>query len=139
MIASRRDFLKKGALVALAAGVPLSQARQAAGHTAPIAPATLGLTKAAFESQLHTQFLVNKGSGRVAVKLVSVSDLTGGGRFAGKEGFSLMFRGEANALEQSTYAIEHQKLGLFSFLIVPVMGSRGNTQYYEAVINHLHP
>lgn len=139
MPTSRRDFLKKGALVALAAGVPVSLAREVAGRNAPVAPAALGLTRAAFESQLHTQFLVNKGSGSVAVKLVSISDLTGRGKFAGREGFSLMFRGEAKALEQSTYAIQHQKLGLFSFLIVPVMGSRNNTQYYEAVINHLHP
>ncbi|HZE62652.1 MAG TPA: twin-arginine translocation signal domain-containing protein [Pyrinomonadaceae bacterium] len=139
MTTSRRDFLKKGTLVALAAGVPFSLARQAAGHTAPVSSATLALTKAAFESQLNTQFLVNKGSKKVAVKLVNVSNLTGHTRFAGKEGFSLMFRGEAKALEQGTYAIEHQKLGLFSFLIVPVMRSRNNTQYYEAVINGLHP
>jgi Domain of unknown function (DUF6916) len=143
MSTSRRDFLKKGTIVALAAGVPLSLVQRAAGNSAlasPVAPAlTSALSKAAFESQLHTNFLVAKGSSRIALKLVSVTDLMGREKFAGKEGFSLIFRGELNALEQNTYKIEHQRLGEFSFLMVPVMGSRNKTQYYEAIINRLHP
>ena len=143
MSTSRRDFLKKGTIVALAAGVPLSLVQRAAGNSAlasPVAPALApGLTKAAFESQLNTNFLVNRGTGKVALKLVSVTDLKGREKFARKEGFSLIFRGEENALEQKTYGIEHQKLGQFSFLMVPVMGSRNKTQHYEAIINRLHP
>ena len=143
MSTSRRDFLKKGTIVALAAGVPLSLVQRAAGNSAlasPVAPALApGLTKAAFEAQLNTNFLVNRGTGKVALKLVNVSDLKGREKFAGKEGFSLIFRGEVNAIEQKTYAIEHQKLGQFSFLMVPVMGSRNQTQHYEAIINRLHP
>jgi hypothetical protein len=143
MSTSRRDFLKKGTLVALAAGVPLSLVQRAAGNSAlasPVAPElTPALTKDAFKSQLNTNFLVNSGSAQVAVKLISVTDLKGREKFAGKEGFSLIFRGEVNALEQKTYAIEHQKLGQFSFLIVPVMGSRNKIQHYEAIINRLHP
>jgi hypothetical protein len=70
---------------------------------------------------------------------VSITDLVGRGEFSDKEGFSLMFRGEMNALLQKTYLIEHPKLGKFSFLIVPVMSNRNRKQHYEAIVNRLHP
>lgn len=140
---SRRDFLKKGTIVAIAASVPLSLVQRAAGNSAlasPVAPELYpGLTKADFQAQLNTDFLVNKAPGQVVLKLVSVTDLMGRERFSGKEGFSLMFRGELNALEQKTYVIEHPTLGQFTFLVVPVMGDRNRRQHYEAVINRLHP
>ena len=143
MSTSRRDFLKKGTVVAFAAGVPLSLVQRAAGNSAlasPVAPAPYPtLTKADFESQLNTDFLVNKKPGQVILKLVGVTDLMGREDFSGKEGFSLMFRGELNALVQRTYLIEHPALGQFSFLIVPVMGNRNRKQHYEAVVNRLHP
>lgn len=143
MSTSRRDFLKKGTIVALAAGVPLSLVQRAAGNTAPASPVApeifQGLTKADFAAQLNTEFLVNKVPGQVTLKLVSVTDLMGREQFSDKEGFSLMFRGELNALDQKTYLIEHPTLGQFSFLIVPVMGNRNRKQHYEAVINRLHP
>ena len=143
MSTSRRDFLKKGTIVALAACVPLSLVQRAAGNSAlasPVVPELYSsLTKAAFKSQLNTDFLVNKAPGQVVLKLVSVTDLMGREEFSEKEGFSLMFRGELNALVQKTYLIEHPELGQFSFLIVPVMGNRNRKQHYEAVINCLHP
>jgi hypothetical protein len=143
MSSSRRDFLKKGTIVALAASVPLSLVQRAAGNSAlasPVAPELYpGLTKADFEAQLNTDFLVNKVPGQVVLKLESVTDLVGRERFSGKEGFSLMFRGELNALVQKTYLIEHPTLGLFSFLMVPVMGTRNRKQHYEAIVNCLHP
>ena len=143
MSTSRRDFLKKGTIVAFAAGIPLSLVQRAAGNSAlasPVVPELYpSLTKSAFESQLNTDFVVNKAPGQVVLKLVSVTDLTGREKFSGKEGFSLMFRGELNALVQKTYLIEHPALGRFSFLIVPVMGNRNRKQHYEAVINCLHP
>ena len=143
MSTSRRDFLKKGTIVALAAGVPLSLVQRAAGNSAlapPVVPELYSaLTKAAFESVLNTDFLVSKAPGQVTLKLVSVADLVGCEEFSKKEGFSLMFRGELNALVQKTYRLEHPELGQFSFLIVPVMGSRNRKQHYEAIINRLHP
>jgi len=143
MSTSRRDFLKKGTIVALAAGVPLSLVQRAAGNSAlasPVVPELYpSLTKSAFESQLNTDFLVNKAPGQVVLKLVSVTDLVGRKEFSKKEGFSLMFRGEINSLIQKTYLIEHPKLGQFSFLIVPVMSSRNRKQHYEAIVNRLHP
>jgi hypothetical protein len=143
MSTSRRDFLKKGTIVALAAGVPLSLVQRAAGNSALASPVAselyAGLSKADFAAQLNTDFLVNKAPGQVALKLVSVTDLMGHEQFSNKEGFSLLFRGEPNALVQNTYQIEHPALGQFSYLIVPVMGNRNRKQQYEAVINRLHP
>jgi hypothetical protein len=143
MSSSRRDFLKKGTIVALAAGVPLSLVQRAAGNSAlasPVAPELYpALTKADFASQLNTNFLVNKAPGQVVLKLVNVTDIVGREQFSDKEGFSLMFRGDLNALDQKTYLIEHPTLGQFSFLIVPVMGDRNRKQHYEAIINRLHP
>src|SRR2546422_567404 len=137
MATSRRDFLKKGTLVALAAGVPASLAEKVAGK-ASLTPAGFGLTKAAFEAQLNTEFLI--GASRVAVKLVDVTDLDARKKRSGKEGFSLLFRGDPSTpLRQDTYLIEHKSLGMFSFLIVPVMRKKKTAQYYEAVINRLHP
>ena len=50
------------------------------------------------------------------------------------------FRGDRGTpLKQDTYLIEHNKLGAFSFLIVPVKTSDENAPYYEAVINRLYP
>jgi len=143
MSTSRRDFLKKGTVVALAASVPLSLVQRAAGNSSlpsPVAPEIFqGLTKADFAAQLNTEFLVNKAPGQVALKLVSVTDLMGREKFSNKEGFSLMFRGELDALVQKTYLMEHPTLGQFTFLIVPVMGDRNRKQHYEAIINRLHP
>ena len=142
MATSRRDFIKKSTLVALASGLPLSLVTDVAGREArrPVETGP-GLTKAAFDSQLNTQFRFNDGNSKVLVKLINVSDLPH--RKAarpGKEGFSLIFRGsQANALKQNTYLIEHEKLGAFSFLIVPVPGGNKGAICYEAVINCLYP
>jgi hypothetical protein len=137
---SRRDFLKKGSLVALAAGVPVTLAEKAAAMEMAAPPVALGLTKAAFLAQLNTNFLVNEGTSKVAIKLVEVTDLPRRGASKQKEAFSLIFRGDqASALKQNTYLIEHEKLGLFSFLVVPVMRNRNSAAHYEAIINRLHP
>jgi hypothetical protein len=137
---SRRDFIKRGSLVALAAGLPVSLAeRTAAGETAAPSGA-FGLNKAAFLAQLNSTFLINEGVSKVAVRLVDVADLPRRGANVRKEAFSLLFRGaKATALKQNTYLIEHEKLGLFSFLIVPIMSKDKSAPHYEAIINRLHP
>jgi hypothetical protein len=138
---SRRDFIKKGSLVALVAGVPLSLAEGTVAAREIAAPAVaFGLNKATFLSQLNSTFLINQGLSKVAVRLVAVSDLPRRGASAGKEAFSLLFKGDkATALEQNTYLIEHEKLGLFSFLVVPIMSRDKSACHYEAIINRLHP
>jgi len=142
MASSRRDFLKKGTLVALTAGVPaVLRGNVNAEQNIPAAPAGFGLTKSAFTSQLNTKFRVNANNSKVTLTLVDVVDLSGKKvTKPGREAFSLQFRGDREStFRQSTYLIEHDHLGLFSFLLVPI-GSRDKTaQYYEAVINRLHP
>lgn len=137
---SRRDFMKKGSLVALAAGVPVSLVERAVASETAAPSVAFGLNKAGFLAQLNSTFLINEGASKVAVKLVDVADLPRRGASARKEAFSLMFRGnQATALKQDTYLIEHDELGLFSFLIVPVMSKDKSALYYEAIINRLHP
>jgi len=137
---SRRDFIKKGSLMALVAGVPLSLVERTAASENTSASVAFGLNKAAFLAQLNSTFLVHEGASKVAVRLVDVTDLPRRGASARKEAFSLLFKGDkATALEQNTYLIEHEKLGLFSFLVVPIMSKDKSARHYEAIINHLNP
>lgn len=138
---SRRNFLKQGTLGAIAAGFSIGLgdglvARAAAASS--VAP--LGLNRVAFASQLHTTFLINQGARRIPLKLIEVVDL--GSRQTvrgGREAFALVLRGSnASPLEQETYTIEHEKLGGFSFLVVPVFARDKSARYYEININRLH-
>lgn len=138
MSSSRREFLKRGTFVALAA-VPLALTENASGMiTTKSTPA--GLNMASFRSQLGTSFLINHQASKVKFKLVDVTNFASRKQnAAGKEGFSLLFRGpEENTLKQDTYLIEHEQLGTFSFLIVPVGTKDTRAPHYEAVINRLH-
>jgi len=142
MATSRRDFIKKGSLLAVAAAVPASIA-QGAARREVIVPANAEpeLTKAAFKALVNTEFRISNSRSQLIVKLVDVSDLAHRrGARAGKEGFSLLFRGPAEStLPQNTYAIEHAKLGTFSFLLVPVRSKNNNHAAYEAIVNRLYP
>lgn len=139
MSSSRREFLKRGSLMALAAGVPLSFTKVASGMGTTTSAAT-GLDLDSFESQLGTTFLINQEGAKVHVKLVHVTNFASAKQTeAGKEGFSLLFRGpKETTLKQGTYLIEHGALGKFSFLIVPVGTKDTRAPHYEAVINRLH-
>ena len=138
---SRRDFIKKGSLVALVAGVPVSLVERTAAASVSAAPSgAFGLNKAAFLAQLNSTFLISEGVSKVPVKLVDVADLPRRGAGGQKEAFSLVFRGDhATPLKQNTYLIDHEKLGMFSFLVVPVLSKKKSALYYEAIINRLHP
>ncbi len=135
MSSSRREFLKRGTLMALAAGVPLSLTEKASG----MGPST-GLNMTAFKSQLGTSFQINHQASKVNFKLVDVTSFASRKQTAaGKEGFSLLFRGpKETTLKQDTYLIEHEQLGMFSFLVVPVGTKDTRAPHYEAVINRLH-
>ena len=139
---SRREFLKRGTWMALAAGVPLAFSEHVLGRGAAPSSAGSGLMdRAAFEKQLHTQFLLNHEAAKVPVTLVDVTNLASRKQtVAGKEAFSLIFRGpKETTLRQNTYLIEHEKLGMFSFLIVPVETRNKRAAHYEAIINRLNP
>jgi len=139
MSSSRRDFLKRGTFVALAAGVPLALTEKAFGMGTSTSK-TAGLNLAAFKSQLGTSFLINHEASKVKIQLVDVTSFASRKQTAaGKEGFSLLFRGPQEAtLKQDTYLIEHEQLGMFSFLVVPVRTKDMRAPHYEAVINRLY-
>jgi hypothetical protein len=141
MSTSRRDFLKKGSVVALVAAVPLSLAERALAKEPLASFGGLGLSKAAFMAQLNSEFLINDTTVKRKVKLVAVEDLPQVRKFGkGKEGFSLLFRGDQTlVMKQNTYLIEHDRLGTFSFLLVPIRTPDKSAPHYEAIINHLHP
>ena len=138
MSTSRRNFIKRSTMVALATGVPLTVAeRLSASAASSAAPADNVLAKSAFEGELNTNFTITANRSKVVVKLVEVQDL-GDQALRSTEAFSLMFRGDANkALSQDTYVIEHDRLGTFSFLLVPMRRDNRDRTRYEAVINRL--
>ena len=133
---SRREFLKRGMFGALAAGVPLALTEKAFGMSTTPA----GLDLASFKSQLGTSFFINHQASRVKIELVDVNSFaTRTQAAAGKEGFSLVFRGaEETTLKQDTYLMDHEELGMFSFLVVPVGSTNKRAPHYEVVINRLH-
>jgi hypothetical protein len=139
MRSSRREFLKRGTFVALGAGVPLALAEKAFGMGAANSKAA-DLDLASFKSQLGTTFLLNYQAAKVKMTLVDVANFASQKQTAaGKEGFSLIFRGpKEQTLKQDTYLIEHKELGMFSFLVVPIGTKDTRAKHYEAVINRLH-
>ena len=141
MSSSRREFLKRGTLVALAAGVPLSLAEKASAAGLTKSSRESELSLAAFKSQLDTTFMINNKGSKLKVKLVDVTSLASRKQAGpGKEGFSLVFQGpRENILKQNTYQIEHEQLGTFSFLLVPIKLKKDTGPSYEAVINRLYP
>jgi hypothetical protein len=143
MSSSRREFLKRGTFGALAAAVPLALTEKASAMGITFGTtksAAAGLDLESFESQLGTSFLINDDSAKVKIRLVRVTNFASEKQTeAGKEGFSLLFRGpKEKTLKQDTYVIEHEELGRFSFLIVPVGTKDTRAPHYEAVINRLH-
>jgi hypothetical protein len=139
MATSRRDFLRQGTLGALAAGVSLAVTNKTLAREVLSSSASpLVLDRAVFQAQLKTSFLI--GVSKVRIRLIEVFDLGSRQTASGKrEAFTLTFRGDnGSPLRQDTYRIEHEKLGMFSLLIVPIVSRDKSARYYEAVINRLH-
>ena len=72
MATSRRDFLKKGSLVALVAGIPLGLAEKLSVGEVFAASSRSGLSKDAFQAQLNTKFSISDGSRKIVVRLAVV-------------------------------------------------------------------
>lgn len=159
MALSRRKFLKAGALVSLAAGIPLSLADLAAAQHKgngqdpskgfPISyesqqDPVFYFRKSTFTPYVDTEFLISPGSrNEVSLKLVQVNDSgpsadKGAADTPGNECFSLQFLGpRGKPLKQNTYTFGHGALGTFALLLVPVgKDTNGGGRYYEAIINH---
>ncbi|HSE24924.1 MAG TPA: hypothetical protein VLB68_24905 [Pyrinomonadaceae bacterium] len=141
MSSSRREFLKRGTLMALATGVPLGLSEKASTMGLTGTSNASGLSLAAFKSQIDTTFLINHEGSKVEVKLIDVTSFASRKQSkTGKEGFSLLFHGPKDTiLKQNTYLIEHEKMGMFSFLIVPTRVKNKPAPHYEAVVNRLYP
>ena len=159
MALSRRKFLKAGALISLAAGIPLSLADLAAAqHTGngqnpskgfPISyesqqDVVFHFRKSTFTPYVDTEFLVHPGSRHeVSIRLVQVRDAgpsadKGATDTPGNECFSLQFLGpRSQPLKQNTYTFGHGALGTFALFLTPVgKDTDGGGRYYEAIINH---
>jgi hypothetical protein len=141
MATSRRSFLKQGTLMAVAAGIPAGLARKVfAEDLASTSASVPRLRMADFAAQVNTVFRIHSGRSRVALRLFEVTNLARGKNTSfDREAFMLSFRGDRNTpLAQETYVIEHQKLGRFSFLVVPVVSKDQSSRHYEVVVNRLH-
>lgn len=139
---SRRNFLRSGTMVALAAGLPggLSKSIQVTARNLS-ANLKFGLTKAAFEANLNSTFLIRAGNSQAFhVKLAEIADLKrhrkGKTAAANKEGFSLLFEGP-KAIPQANYSFQHDQMGKFDLLMVPIETRNKKGQSYEVVINRL--
>jgi hypothetical protein len=149
MAVNRRQFIKTGTLVAVAAGLPLRAAAETPNHSnlsanvaapplSPLHGASAHFDMATFARQLNTTFRLSHSTGKTAVvKLVEVKDWRNDEtRKTGRECFSLVFSGSAS-LKQNTYVVDHRSLGSFSLLVVP-SGENSQGRYYEALFNRLH-
>ena len=133
---SRREFIKRGAVAAVALSVPATLAKSVSANSVD---AILGnedrLAKANFARHLNTTFRVQaSGSKSVDLKLIEVSEVAGNK----KAGFSLLFDGaRGKILSQDIYSFQHDKIGKFSMLLVPVVTRRRNQPQYQVIINKL--
>ena len=148
MVVSRRDFMKRGSLVILAAGASLSICDPTFGKYTVVGSLAsaqeydplLYFTKATFVTYLTTVFRIYpQGSQLVQARLVGVNDIgpVPDHPVPGRECFVLKFRGPSS-LSQGTYRIEHDVLGRFNLFLVS-SGKDKKGFYYQAVINRLNP
>ncbi|HEY6804032.1 MAG TPA: hypothetical protein VI306_10670 [Pyrinomonadaceae bacterium] len=95
------------------------------------------LAREAFLDHVNTKFKLNiEGVDPIEITLNRVSDVIANGA---AEGFSIVFKGPGEfILRQNTYKLEHEVLGTFSLLLVPV-GKDEQGVDYEAVFNRLKP
>ena len=138
---SRRNFLKKGTIGAIAAGFTLGLGEKISAREVFASDSVLrGLNRAAFASQVGSMFVIIRGQKRIPLKLIDVVDRGSRNTMSReREAFTLVLSGSNSAsLQQETYAIEHEKLGGFSMLVVPVLSRDQNARYYEININRLH-
>ena len=87
-----------------------------------------------FADSVHTTFHVAHQTGNpIPLQLLSVTRQTSSG--SPFEVFSLLFNGPGNRpLDQRTYPVSHERLGVFELFLVPVSTDHTGRQY-EAIIN----
>ena len=159
MAISRRKFVKAGALVFLAAGIPTvapgaTNSKSSAAGTSPAptmptppphgaaAGSLRSFSLATFTPHLNSSFRIHAEQGATDIKLVKALDLKANNseahRMAAGECFSLMFLGFGReSLEQETYTVEHGSLGKFEMFLVPILEKNRGTQHYQAIFTRL--
>ena len=95
------------------------------------------IEKSAFAENLKTKFRASlDDSNAVEVELVEIQEAPSTPR---QEQFALHFRGPDDVfLPQQTYRMEHERLGTFDLMLVPI-GKNEQGFIYEAVFNRLIP
>jgi len=132
-------------MVALAAGVTPSLSTNGLGKTISNLSVSLELKKSDFQAHLYSNFRVHGGgAASVDMTLASITDLRRSSQkrisLQDREGFSLLFEAPTGTrLQQDTYLIEHEQLGKFRLLMVPMVSRKRRAARYEAIINHLKP
>ena len=88
-----------------------------------------------FSEQLNTKFRIHLADAEsLELELVEATDC---GSNARQERFSILFRGPADTyIAQGMYRIEHDKMGSFDLMIVPVRADKEGISY-EAIFNRL--
>lgn len=142
MSISRRSFLGTGTIAVLAAGLPAKAlARELLSGSNFGSALGRHLDSRAFARYLNTEFLIRSSNGVVTpARLVEVKHWPGSPATpdTARECFSLVFSSSQQpSLPQDTVLVEHESLGKFPLLIVPV-GNHKQGSHYEAVINRLH-
>ena len=145
---SRREFLKAGAMAAVATGIPLAMVNAAPGWSQQ--PRRIGwpasrsgredvYSLATFAPHVESSFNVRTGINRVQLTLVEAADLnpatTGSSACGQGECFALRFAVPLHhQFPQGIHSIEHPALGQFPLFLAPV-GRPTLFVIYEAVIN----
>ena len=99
---------------------------------------TTRLTQEEFSKHLNTKFRIDlDGGDNVEFELVEVKGYMGGDQEqTGMERFSIFFQGPSEPyLLQSTYSLQHDRMGKFEIFLVPIGRSEPGVQY-EAVFNY---
>jgi hypothetical protein len=148
MTVSRRNFLRKSTMIALAAALPLGLTTLAAGQQSgppPVPPEAqrnplYSFTRATFAPYVNSVFIVNSlPLAEIVLVEVKETPLVVDGRANRTpvgECFTLVFRGPAQTrFKQNTYRLEHAALGQFELFLGPTDRPGSEHQYYTAVIN----
>ena len=97
------------------------------------------LTEKEFSKHLHTKFRV-KGEQPMELELTEVKAYMGhSNEHSDMERFSVFFHGPRDPyLQQSTYALEHDAMGVVDLFLVPIAKDEKGLRY-EAVFNYFKP
>ena len=141
MSTSRRTFLKSGTMVALAASIPGGVSKGFGLQLETCRRHRALLCRNLYLASLNTRFRIQIKGSNVEMKLTKIDDLKrprkGKAGASNREGFSLLFEGP-HGIIQDSYRFEHDQMGKFDLLMVPVECRKTRGRTYEVIINRLY-